>query len=378
MITAITSIIVFGMLFFAYKILIGNSRQFGLNRLILLSIPILAILATQLDFSFFSVPSNSTYLLPEVKANVSHEISSVENEHINIIQTIYWTGVFIFAALFVFKLLKTVREDSTSIAGFSFLNKFYVNDSLSDDTKEAIVSHEKLHADKLHSVDILVLELIKVVFWFNPLYSFFMKTVRLNHEFEADHYAAKTHENYSKILVSQQFNVDYALLGHSFSKSNLKQRLIMIENQKKSIRLRHYLLFVCLAGASVTANAWIPEVSNQIKTETTATSADDKANGPKFKGGMDALIKFMSEEIKYPKTAEKSGTEGKVLVAFVVAKDGSVKDVSVKQGSGNAELDKEAVRAVKAMPKWTPATKDGKAVAAEMVLPVVFKLPEEK
>ncbi len=375
---AILSIIVFAILFIAYKTILSSSKQFKLNRIILISLPLLALVASQVNFSFFSVSSESAYMLPEVKANVSNQIASIETEHIDIIWTIYLIGVILFSGLFLFKLYRTIRQQDT-VAGFSFLNKFYVNESLNDETKDAILSHEKLHAEKLHSIDILLLELIKIAFWFNPLYSFYMKTVRLNHEFEADHYAAQAHENYSKILVSQQFNVDYALLGHSFSKSNLKQRLIMIESKKKSIRLRHYLLFACLAGASVTANAWIPEVTEKIKTNYHKSSDDDKnANGPKFKGGTEAMFEYMAKEIKYPKSAKKEGIEGKVLVAFIVDEDGSVKDVTVKKSSDNKDLDKEAVRAVKAMPKWNPGTKEGKAAAFEMMLPVVFKLSSEK
>jgi protein TonB len=84
------------------------------------------------------------------------------------------------------------------------------------------------------------------------------------------------------------------------------------------------------------------------------------------------LIVFMQENITYPEEAKKAKTEGKVIVTFKVERDGTIKHAAVKSGIGNG-CDKEALRVINAMPKWIPGTKDGKPVAVEMALPIMFK-----
>ena len=92
-----------------------------------------------------------------------------------------------------------------------------------------------------------------------------------------------------------------------------------------------------------------------------------------FAGGMMKQMEFMMKNLKYPKEAENEGASGTVRVHFIVEKDGSLTDVKVPESVHKA-LDAEAIRLVKAMPKWTPAQLKGKAVRSKMVLPVQFRL----
>ena len=94
---------------------------------------------------------------------------------------------------------------------------------------------------------------------------------------------------------------------------------------------------------------------------------------PSFPGGPAALMKFLSENIKYPVVAQENGVQGRVVVAFVVERDGSITDVHIARGVGPS-LDKEAVRVVKAMPKWTPGKQNGCAVRGKVNVPVAFRL----
>lgn len=94
---------------------------------------------------------------------------------------------------------------------------------------------------------------------------------------------------------------------------------------------------------------------------------------PEYPGGMDAMIAYLGENIKYPKDSHDAGVEGKVLVNFIITKDGEVTDVEVMKGVAT-DLDNEAVRVVKGMPDWTPGSQDGKNVNVQMTLPVMYKL----
>lgn len=94
---------------------------------------------------------------------------------------------------------------------------------------------------------------------------------------------------------------------------------------------------------------------------------------PVFPGGIQGMIKFLSENISYPKEAQKKKISGRVLVSFVVEKNGSVSEVQTER-SLYPSLDEEAVRVVKSMPNWTPGKQGGQVVRVKYTLPVTFSL----
>ena len=94
---------------------------------------------------------------------------------------------------------------------------------------------------------------------------------------------------------------------------------------------------------------------------------------PSFPGGPSALMQYLASNIKYPVVAEENGVQGRVIVTFVVEKDGSITDVRVVK-SVDPSLDKEAQRVVKSMPKWIPGKQNGSAVRVKYTVPVTFRL----
>ena len=94
---------------------------------------------------------------------------------------------------------------------------------------------------------------------------------------------------------------------------------------------------------------------------------------PEFPGGQEALMQFLRQEVKYPKEAFKDGVQGRVVVQFVVEKDGSISEVEVVK-KVNEHLDAEAVRVVNAMPKWKPGKQKGENVRVKYTLPISFRL----
>lgn len=94
---------------------------------------------------------------------------------------------------------------------------------------------------------------------------------------------------------------------------------------------------------------------------------------PSFPGGLPALFKYLAAEVKYPVIAQENGIQGRVVTSFVVDKEGNIKQVKVERGVDPA-LDAEALRVVKAMPKWIPGKQKGEVVAVRYILPVQFKL----
>ncbi|MBQ6062675.1 MAG: energy transducer TonB [Prevotella sp.] len=94
---------------------------------------------------------------------------------------------------------------------------------------------------------------------------------------------------------------------------------------------------------------------------------------PSFPGGNEALMKFLSDNVKYPVVAQENGVQGRVVVSFVVEKDGSITDVKIVR-SVDPSLDKEAARVVKSMPHWIPGRQNGAAVRVKYNVPVSFRL----
>jgi len=93
---------------------------------------------------------------------------------------------------------------------------------------------------------------------------------------------------------------------------------------------------------------------------------------PEFPGGMEALVKYMAENMKYPEDAKKQLVEGRVLVQFIVETDGSVSNTEVLKRVFPS-LDAEAVRVISGMPKWIPGKQNGKVVRVKYTIPVSFR-----
>ena len=94
---------------------------------------------------------------------------------------------------------------------------------------------------------------------------------------------------------------------------------------------------------------------------------------PEFPGGAAEMYNYLGKEVKYPEMAREAGIQGKVYVKFVVKKDGSIGEVKVVRGV-HKTLDREAIRAVKSMPKWTAGEQRGKKVSVWFTLPVNFRI----
>lgn len=136
---------------------------------------------------------------------------------------------------------------------------------------------------------------------------------------------------------------------------------------KKYILLTTLTLLTCCAALAQSNNDGKATAGGEIYTVV--------EQSPEFQGGMDALVAWLGENVKYPQSARQAGLEGTVHVTFVVERDGTITGVKVlKPNEKMKELEEEAVRAVRSMPKWKPGRSGGKKVRVQFVLPIVFSL----
>ena len=116
------------------------------------------------------------------------------------------------------------------------------------------------------------------------------------------------------------------------------------------------------------------EMPNPLKVDQKMDRAFDVVEEmPQFPGGPSALYEYLAANIRFPKAAHKAGVQGRVILTFVVEKDGSISETEVVK-SVSPLLDAEAVRVINAMPKWKPGSQSGKPVRVKYTIPVTFRL----
>lgn len=153
-------------------------------------------------------------------------------------------------------------------------------------------------------------------------------------------------------------------------KSMIIKTLVAAEKQRDEInRFGKGDIIVEVAPPAIELNA--EEIEKKYPNGVPIVDYPDK--DAEFPGGARAMKSWISENLKYPKTATETHTEGKVYVEFIVLKDGSIEDIKILRGVSEA-IDKEAIRLVETMPKWKPGQQRGKDINTRNRIPIVFKL----
>ncbi len=268
-----------------------------------------------------------------------------------------------------------------SYSAFSFFKQIYIGDQIPNEKRAIILQHEKVHIEQWHSLDRILMQLLRGMFWYNPIFYLIQSNLEELHEFEADQQSTTEQTNYIDLLLQQEFKNFHFSIINPFNSKHLKNRIMRIKKNKngKQIKKSSLVTFLLLLSSSIIIGQSLlrnnlSDLALNGKSESIAIGDLKEAQ---FPGGMDALIKYMIEHIKYPKQEEKNGTEGTVFIEFKIDETGKCSDFKVKKGI-NTVLDQAALDGMKQMPEWIPATKDGKKVSSLMVLPVKFALSKEK
>ena len=257
-----------------------------------------------------------------------------------------------------------------------------------------ILTHEQEHIRLGHSIDLIILQAATIIQWFNPFVWLIGKNLKAIHEFEVDEAVLNKGidaTQYQQFLVIKAVGNRLQPFANNLNKESLKRRIIMM-NQKKSNRwmMLKALFIIPVATLAVSVFASTTDMSsmakavnttaNSISTNNMQTKQSDKKTFtvveemPEFKGGVSAMMEFLSMNMKYPQAAVKAKLQGRAVVGFVVRKDGTVSDVHITKSAGYAVLDEEAMRVVKAMPAWEPGKQKGKPVNVKYFVPITFRL----
>lgn len=400
--------VVLVVLFGFYQLISAGDTFFKWRRLSLLTIYVLSLLLPAIDPSVLvnetaplgNILPRMAYNLPEVTVQPTHDTFDWQ-------QLAIWlyTGVALALLLRMFWQVVVVcrlaqRSERATLHGtavclltgdyspFSFFRWIFVNpDDKTPSQVQQILAHEQTHVAQWHSADALLSQLFVAAFWFNPVAWLMRLQVRNNLEYLADRSVINggtDKKAYQYHLLAVAYRTNVATITNNFNVLPLKKRIKMMNKQTSNPLARFkYLLFVPLAVALLAMNSTAMRANVQKKVVKTTkvtkkTSATDKVyevceQMPIFPGGDAAMMKYLSENVKYPALAIKAQEQGRVVVSFTVEKDGAISDVKVAR-SVTPSLDAEAVRVVKAMPKWTPGKQDGQLVRVRYNVPVSFKL----
>lgn len=278
------------------------------------------------------------------------------------------------------------------IAPFTFGKAIYIPRSLSEPTIiDSILLHELEHIQQKHYIDILLGFVLQLAQWWNPFAWSMLQQQRNTLEYLADQGVlrqGKDRKAYQYHLLECTIGRTIQLPSLSFSMQNLKQRILMMNSNKKSPKILA-IIYAMAALPIVTLlliGTQMITIKKAVAAETTEIAPPPAKEGdiyeyvddmPDFPGGQAALMKWLGENIKYPAEANKKDIQGRVIVQFVVEPDGDISNISVAK-SAHQLLDDEAMRVVALMPRWKPGTIEGKPVRSRFVLPVTFSLGSKK
>ena len=334
---------------------------------------------------------------------------------LTLLSYLYIIGVVVLGIRFLIQLVSIFRlvrkGQSVTVNGvrvislsdeanpFSFFHWIfaYLPDLQGEGGKE-ILTHELTHVRQRHSIDVVFSELVNIVCWMNPFMWLMKAEIRLNLEYLADNKVAEslcnTKQYQYHLLGLANQNRQTGLYNH-FNVSHLKNRIVMMNKKRTRTTGRiKYALFAPLTAALLlvsnieavarTTERIAEKVSITLTEEIQATPTIDQDDPvfqvveqmPEFPGGMGECMKWLQANIKYPKEGDK-GVQGRVILQFIVERDGSITDVKVVR-SVSPDLDAEAIRVASTMPKWKPGMQRGKVVRVKYTLPVMFSLEKKE
>ncbi|MBQ9173723.1 MAG: TonB family protein [Bacteroidales bacterium] len=421
-----------------WRLLLRKETFHRLNRAVLVGTVVLSFIlpfiVITVKKSVDAVPSSMTG--EDLPAIISPEgnLALVSEGGIPYWQTalilVYITGVvfvlgrILISTLSIRKILRSCsfvkKEDGYNlfICGkdvdpFSWMNNIVLSEKDSERDSSSIITHEKAHIRNRHSAELLLVDILSSLQWFNPAIWSLRSDLQEIHEYEADEAVLRSGadiKEYQYLLIRKAVSKSGYSVANSFNHSILKNRITMMSKSKsspgKGLRAAYILPLVCLGLVLQARTVYVPmdkdnEISStqrgrggflepitvvryaeksitpsmikHVDDQYTASqlSSDPKWNSLDSEPSCSENFSFwLNQRILYPKDCL---TEGTVIVSFKVGKDGKVRDAKIEKSVCD-ELDNMLLSLVNESPRWTPAKMNGKSVEVKMLQPVTFRI----
>ncbi|MFI3279410.1 MAG: M56 family metallopeptidase [Rikenellaceae bacterium] len=287
---------------------------------------------------------------------------------------------------------------------FSWFNSVVISRADLESGDREIVVHELAHTSQRHSLDVVLLDLVTIVLWFNPASWLTKKALQQVHEYCADNAVLSLGVNakeYQLLLIRKAVGARLYSMSNSLNHSNLKNRITMMTKKKspqaalaKCLYVVPVAIFAIIALASPVLADSLGAISkvevanyfdqNKPYNVTATVEYQDPPEEeesflrcevmPTFQGGdLVSFRNWVMMNLRYPEKAAMNNVQGAVNIKFIVETDGSVSSVEVLR-SPDPDLSAEAVRVILSSPKWTPGEQRGEKVKVTYTLPVVFAI----
>lgn len=423
---SIASSVVLTALYLPYKWLLSGEKMPWQNRLTLLSVYFIAILAVPMA-GHIGAESATALGTVDVAGLVPAGVdaSDVGSEGLslwNVLLCVYLGGiaVLLFCGAVIMVRLRSVLSMTVSLdmngtevsvspdntlAPFSIGRRIVVSEEdLKSPCLPLVVAHERVHVRLCHWADLALGYAVCLLQWYNPVSWLMLRELRAVHEYQADAGAISSGANikdYQMLLIKKAVGYRFQSFANSLNHSNLKLRITMMySSSPRGLRRWRALALVPALGAALFVTD-LPAVASALaeasgavvpapvvsagkvsdKSATVQASVEDGPFEtvevmPKYPGGEKALLECLGRNVQYPYEAMKKNVQGRVVVQFVVGKDGRVSSPRIIR-SISPELDQAAMDAVMKLEAFTPGTVGGKPVSVWYTLPVSFSLTSD-
>jgi TonB family protein len=424
-----------GSFYLVYSLFLKKDTHFAMNRFYLLVTAMLSLLIPllSLNIDLAGMPESYGYLLDTISVGSKWVEHTLPDDPLTFefLIVCYSAGVAVALTGFlirIVRLLLIIRSEGYtghdgmkivflpegSGSPFSFFRYVFITrEHYHSREVPEMLMHEQVHIRQRHSADLLLIEMLAIPQWFNPFIWLYRKSMKHIHEYIADEGVIRysvDKQVYQSALLHIGTGLIAGSLVNSFNHSLLKRRFIMM-NRSKSLPHTRWkimtivpvmaLLFIvfsdvsggyfgqtlswgqpgrAMAGLTLyEASSMDPEVTwpavyaPQRHDDSVFTKVDV---APAYKGGHEALVSFISQNIRYPEEARKHGVQGTVFVSFLIDEKGKVANGKVLKGIGSG-CDEEALRVVMAMPDWNPGKNGEKPVKVNITLPIKFALSDK-
>lgn len=416
-----------------YKLLLSRDTFYRFNRfaLMLLLLCSMALPFLQLSWSQKATESEgaATIELPMMAEIISPEVSMWDRVMALLLLT-YLVGIIVIflrtlvSYLSLWQMIRHCEErpladyaasgkarllvTAERVSPFSWMNYIVVSEQDLADNSRSILLHELSHIRHHHTLDILLTELCIILQWFNPAVWLMREELQAIHEFEADEEVLNSGVNtreYQLLLIKKAAGSRLQSITNSLQQSSIKKRITMMQKKKSNrwaqakyllavpVTALGVMLFATPEASAISAEISGCKVSNlflndqALASESFNPSSELPQNDrdevfrvveemPEYTGGTQAMMQFIAENLRYPAECADKGIQGRVILSFVVEKDGSVSSMEEMQ-SPDERLTAEAIRVVSLMPKWKAGKQRGVEVRVKFVMPFNFYLDDQ-
>lgn len=380
-----------------YHFFLRRETFFQINRAYLLAGLALAFTLPLAEYGGFDGGAIYHYQLPALQLGRASATQSMTGKGVtdvfgSLVPVIYVLGCLVMATLVAVRAWRTAAALGSGAKGqaFSFFGMVRIDRSTFDSAE--VAHHEKVHMQEWHSADVVIMQVVKIFHWFNPLVYAYERALRLQHEYIADRKTAADNQlAYAELLVSSAMGVSGPVLTNAFSNGNLLKRrvtMLLCHDSPRCRIWRYGALIPVVAGMLLFSVACNQDGQIEMEQDVTSSQAGtdvlpwgpdvvfiETEVSPEPPGGMRAFMEYIGQNYEFPQEAIEAGVTGLLQVSFVIERDGSLTDMKIVRDLGYG-TGAAAIRVLQSSSKWSPGVQNGRPVRVAYTLPIRLNLQQ--